>query len=153
MNKEAFLRNEFSKHLKGLSPSVRGKWGVMNAHEMVEHMISAFKVANGKIRHQEIITPVEKLDKMQAFIMSDIPFKENTKNILLSDRPEPIEFANYEDAIQELEKEILDMFEVYRGKEDLRIRNSIFGDLNFEQNLALLYKHALHHLKQFSIQI
>jgi len=153
MNKEAFLRNEFSKHLRGLSPIVKGKWGVMNAHEMVEHMISSFRVANGKIRHKEIISSIEKLDKMQAFIMSDIPFKENTKNILLGDRPEPIEHLNYEDAILELEKEIIDMFEVYHGKPDLRIRNPIFGDLNFEQNLALLYKHALHHLKQFSIYI
>lgn len=55
----------------------------MNAHEMVEHMIGSFKVANGKIGIREIVTPLERLDKLQAFIMSDIPFKENTKNALM----------------------------------------------------------------------
>jgi len=45
------------------------------------------------------------------------------------------------------------MFEVYAANEKLQIRNPFFGDLNFEQNVALLYKHAVHHLKQFGIEI
>ncbi len=153
MNKAAFLREEFSKNLRKLAPDAKGNWGVMNAHEMVEHMIRSFKVANGKIAVREIVTPLERLEKLQAFIMSDIPFKENTKNALMGERPDPIQHMHFEEAIQELENEINYMFEVYKAKEDLQIRNPIFGDLNFEQNVALLYKHAVHHLKQFGIEI
>ncbi len=47
---------------------------------MVEHLTDAVKNASGKL-----ILPVlnegEKLQKFKEFLMSDIPFKENTKTL------------------------------------------------------------------------
>ena len=39
--------------------------------------------------------------------------------------------------------------EAFEKNPDLVTRNPFFGDLNFEQSVQLLYKHALHHLRQF----
>jgi hypothetical protein len=33
----------------------------------------------------------------------------------------------------------------------LTTRNPFFGDLNFAENVHLLHKHALHHLRQFGV--
>ena len=44
-------------------------------------------------------------------------------------------------------------FEVFRANEHLTTINPIFGELNYELNLQLLYKHAVHHLRQFGVAV
>ena len=48
--------------------------------------------------------------------MSDKPFKENTKNVLLPDTPLPLRFNNIQDAYAELETEINDFFIVFKNE-------------------------------------
>ena len=43
-----WLTIDFIELLNGLSPDSTGKWGVMNAHQMVEHMGYSVRQANGK---------------------------------------------------------------------------------------------------------
>jgi hypothetical protein len=48
----------------------------------------------------------------------------------------------------------MDYFFTVFNKNNLRVtRNPFYGDLNYEQNVQLLHKHALHHLKQFGVVI
>lgn len=151
--KENFLRFEFIPHLKNLDPQAKGSWGKMNVHQMVEHMSYAFRLANGRIQVEKILTPEDKIPRMQAFVLSENPFKENTPNALLPDDPIPIVHPDYADALGELKNEISEFFRVYDAQENLKIRNPFFGDLDRELNVSLLYKHALHHLRQFGIEI
>ena len=69
MNKKLFLTSKFINLLQPLDPNSNGEWGLMNVHQMVEHLIESFKVANGSIIVNEIITPFEKIEKMQSFII------------------------------------------------------------------------------------
>ena len=55
-------------------------------------------------------------------------------------------------AIGKLQQELIIFFEVYEKNPKLVVRNPFFGDLDFEQNVQLLHKHALHHLKQFGVE-
>ena len=66
MDKKLFLTSKFINLLQALDPNSNGKWGLMNVHQMVEHLIESFKVANGSIIVNEIITPLEKLEKIKA---------------------------------------------------------------------------------------
>ncbi|MBK7231156.1 MAG: hypothetical protein IPH93_02485 [Saprospiraceae bacterium] len=151
MDKEIFLRTIFVDKLRNVDPNSLGLWGKMNVHQMAEHMVLAFKTANGKIKVEEIITPPEKIQRSQEFILSDIPFKENTKNVLLPAEPFPIRNANYQEVLDKLEAEIAEMFRVYDEKPDLKLRNPIFGDIDRNLQIHLLHKHATHHLKQFGL--
>ena len=151
MDKEIFLRTIFVDKLRNVDPNSLGLWGKMNVHQMAEHMVLAFKTANGKIKVEEIITPPEKIQRSQEFILSDIPFKENTKNVLLPAEPFPIRNANYQEVLDKLEAEIEEMFRVYDEKPDLKLRNPIFGDIDRNLQIHLLHKHATHHLKQFGL--
>jgi hypothetical protein len=84
--------------------------------------------------------------------MSEKPFKENTKNPLMGEEPAPLRYKTVQAAIGALQQELICFFEAYEKQPDMMIRNPFFGDLNFEQNVQLLYKHALHHLRQFGVE-
>jgi hypothetical protein len=149
--KEFFLRNEFIQHIRQLDPAAERRWGKMNVQQMIEHMADAFRMANGKDKHSGILTEEEKLPRFQAFVLSDTPFKENTKNILLPEEPGEFRFQNMDESINELNQEVIDFFKVFENDKQQTIRNPFFGDLNFEYWVALLYKHCWHHLNQFGV--
>jgi hypothetical protein len=86
---------------------------------------------------------------VRAFLESEKPFRENTPNALMPEIPAPVRNPSKEEALKELKNEIDFFFSVFE-KNNLQVtRNPFFGDLNYEQNVQLLYKHAMHHLKQF----
>ena len=55
-------------------------------------------------------------------------------------------------AIGALQQELIYFFEAFEKDPGFITRNPFFGDLNFEQSVQLLYKHALHHLRQFGVE-
>jgi hypothetical protein len=86
--------------------------------------------------------------------MSEIPFKENTKNALLDAEGSPLEYPDMNTALEKLQIEFDELFRFFEDAEiGSTTKNPFFGDLDFEMNVQLLHKHALHHLKQFGIEI
>lgn len=151
-DKENFLRNEFTKLLAGIDPGIVPHWGKMNVHQVVEHMADSFRIANGK-DVKDCIAPPEQVARMQAFIMSDKPFRENTPNPQMPDEPADVRFEDVDDSLGELQMEINDFFDVFEQDKHKIITNPFFGDLDFEQWVQLLYKHAVHHLRQFGVTV
>jgi len=150
--KENFLRTKLISHLQKLNPDTPPLWGKMNVRQMIEHMTDVLMSASGKIK-LPIVTPADRLPKLQEFMMSEKPFKENTKSPVLGEEPAPLKKHTKEAAIGKLQEEIIYFFEVFEKDPALKTANPVFGELNFEMNIQLLYKHALHHLKQFGIEI
>jgi hypothetical protein len=150
MDKLNFLKNEFPQLLKKLDPNAKGAWGVMNGQQMVEHMAESISFATGK-NNQTLHTPLEHVGKYKEFAMSDKEFKENTKNVLLSETPAPVNKASMEEAIRDLEKEIADFIAYFEEHKGATLTNAIFGDMNFEEWTHLFHKHATHHCKQFRL--
>ncbi len=148
--KEKFIQTGFLALLQNLNPKAKGKWGVMNAQEMVEHMSYAFRQANGKDRY-ELVTAEENVERMQAFVRSDKEFKPGTKNVLLPEIAIPAQKASMKDSIEELKMEIADFFFYFKQHPNSVLMNPFFGELNYEMWIALLYKHCLHHAKQFDL--
>ena len=151
--KEDFLRTKLVRHMQQLDPATPPRWGKMNVQQMIEHYsVDAVRCANGRLKMERIVTPPEKLEAFREFMMSEKPFKENTKNPLLPGEPRSSHFNTVQAAIGALQQELIFFFEAFGKNPQLITRNPIFGDLNFEQNVQLLYKHALHHLKQFGVE-
>jgi hypothetical protein len=147
---EQFLKGGFIPLLKQLSDNEVGLWGVLSPQGMIEHMTDAFANAYGKIK-LPAQTPEAILLKVREFALSETPFKENTKNVLMSEEPAPLRNNNITEAIWELEIEIIAFMEYYKSNPDSINLNPFFGDFNFEEWLHLLNKHAKHHLKQFNL--
>jgi hypothetical protein len=151
--KENFLRTKLVVTLQRLDPGTKPRWGKMNVQQMIEHYGGdALRNASGRLKFETIITPSAKLESMREFMMSSRPFRENTVNPLMDGEPAPLRYKTVQGAIGALQLELIYFFEAFKKNPDLVTRNPFFGDLNFEQNVQLLYKHAMHHLLQFGVQ-
>ena len=148
--KAAFLKDDYTKLLSGISVDTPRKWGKMNAWQMIEHMAEYVRIANGRI-HYDIVTPEDKVPRMQGFLASEKPFMENTPNSLMPDSPEPVKKASMQEAISDLQGELDHFFEVHQKEQGRQTANPFFGYLNYEQQVQLLFKHATHHLRQFGV--
>lgn len=148
--KEEFLKNDFIPLLGKLHADGKTKWGMMNAQQMVEHFADAVKNASGKL-----ILPTlnegEKLQKSRDFLMSEKPFKENTDNPLIPKEGIPHRQPDLQSAINKLQKELNYFFEVFEKNPNLKTGNAFFGQLDYNMNIQLLHKHAMHHLRQFGL--
>ena len=151
--KENFLRTKLVVYLQRLDPATPPHWGKMNVQQMIEHYAGdALRNASGRLKIDHIMTPPEKLERMREFMMSNKPFKEDTKNPLMAEEPAPTRYKTVQAAISGLQQELIYFFEAFEKNPELVTRNPFFGDLNFEQNVQLLFKHALHHLRQFGVE-
>ena len=151
--KENFLRTRLVRYLQQLDPTTSPRWGKMNVQQMIEHYTGdADRNASGRLKIEKLVTPPEKLPAMREFMMSDKSFKENTRNPLLGEEPASLRFNTVQAAIGALLQELIFFFEAFAKDPQLITRNPFFGDLNFEQNVQLLHKHAIHHLRQFGVE-
>src|SRR5690606_18624963 len=151
--KENFLRTQLVRRLQQIDPNTNPAWGRMSFQHMVEHLIlDGVQIASGRVKH-EIFTPAERLPLYREFLMSDKPMRPNTVNPVLPPDPVPLRFNTPQAAIAEFQSELIYFFEVHAGNPQLITTHPIFGDLNFEENVQLLYKHSAHHLKQFGSEI
>jgi hypothetical protein len=153
IEKENFLRTKLITHLQRLDPDTAPQWGKMSVQQMIEHYGGdAVRNASGRLQIDTIMTPPENLNRMREFMLSDKPFKENTKNPLMGDEPAALRYKTVQAAIGALQQELIYFFEAFEKNPSLVTRNPFFGDMTFEQNVQLLYKHALHHLRQFGVE-
>lgn len=148
--KANFLRNGLVNKYKSIPADATGLWGKMNPQQVIEHMSYSFRQGNGKDVYT-CVTPAEHLPRMQAFLMSDKLFKENTPNQLLPDTPPPPVHAAVEDSLTELQQEIDDFFILFEKEPAKVLTNPFFGDLNYDLWVQLLHKHSWHHLRQFGV--
>jgi hypothetical protein len=145
-----FITNTVPSLLLRLEAQTKGNWGVLNAQQMVEHLSDSVRMANGK-RNEVLITPVENLERVRAFMLSDKSFKENTKNALMSDIPASTLKANMQEAVDELKVELQDFIKAFESSPSKTMMNPFFGELNFEEWTHLLNKHFEHHCRQFNL--
>lgn len=147
-----FLTEEFPRLLRTIDPTTPPVFGKMNFQQMVEHFCDAVRNANGKEVYPDILTPAERVPAMQEFVMGPKEFRPNTPNQLMAADPVPVQLADARAAIDQLEIELADFVRCFEGQPDKRVRNPFFGDLDYAHWIALLSKHARHHLRQFGWQ-
>jgi hypothetical protein len=153
MNEEKlqFLKKDLIPLLQKIEPGTNPAWGKMNLQQMIEHFSGAIKIATGTLRLPGTTEPNDD-GKSYSFLMSDKPFKENTVNPLLSEEPYPLRNHTLQAAIGELQVNLLEFFRTFENEEGKRVLNPFFGNLNYTEQIQLLYKHSLHHLKQFGVE-
>lgn len=151
--KTEFLQHRFISILKQITTETPPQWGKMTLQQMIEHFSDSVRMASGKTPYTDFVFPPDQLQRSRDFMLSERPFRENTHNPLLSETPAPVKNISVEEAINELKKELDYFFSVFE-KNNLQVtRNPFFGDLNYEENIHLLYKHATHHLRQFGVEV
>lgn len=135
-----------------LAENAAGKWGKMNAQQMVEHVAGFFWVSTGKIKF-DLVTPAEHLPKYREFLLSDKEFRENTKApiTVIGEEALPLRYSTMTGALENLKQAIAGFESYFAADSNKRTMHPVFGELNFEEWVLLHYKHVTHHLKQFGL--
>ena len=147
-----FITKEYVPLLKNTLPDSMGKWGKMNAQQMVEHVAAFFYVSSERIKF-DLVTPPEHLPKFKEFLFSDKEFRENTKAPLnvIGEEPFPLRYATMKEAVENLARSIATFEAYFKDDPGKKILHPVFGELNFEEWVLLHYKHVTHHLRQFGL--
>jgi oxepin-CoA hydrolase/3-oxo-5,6-dehydrosuberyl-CoA semialdehyde dehydrogenase len=141
---------QFLKQLDTLKSDDNPLWGKMTAQHMVEHLILAVKMSNGKFK-LECFNPPEKIPTLKRLLMSNRPLPKLFENPALSKRLQSLEYKSLDEAIEKLREEIDNYYSFFKNNPDVKTINVTFGELNKEEWDVFHKKHFEHHLSQFDL--
>ena len=150
MNKLDFLKSKLPELMLTLAPDAKGTWSGLNGQQMVEHLSDSIREATGKL-DIKIQNPPEVLEKAFKFAMSTKQFRPGTKNVNMPTEPVPTRLASMQDAVDEYKAEVADFIKYFEEHPGETLPNPFFGNFTFENWTHLLYKHCVHHCKQFGL--
>ncbi|MCF8239856.1 MAG: hypothetical protein K9J16_00615 [Melioribacteraceae bacterium] len=136
--------------LRTLDPDTKPLWGKMTAQHMVEHLILAVKMGNGKM-NVECINPPDKLPTLKRFMMSSRPMPRGFINPMIGTELIPLEYESMNAAIEMLKKELSDYEKYFDENPGKELMNATFGPLNKKEWDVFHEKHFTHHLTQFGL--
>ena len=142
--------NELLSLLKKLNIETKPLWGKMSAQHMVEHLILAAKMSNGKLKY-ECFNPPEKLPVLKDFLTSSRPLPRNFVNPAIGEDLIPLEYESLEMAKKVLNQEMANHFDYFNKYPDAVLTNVTFGDLNKSEWEIFHLKHITHHFNQFGL--
>lgn len=151
MDKESFIKEEVPAKLNELSEKAAPQWGILTPQAMVEHLVSSWRLANGKAE-AKCEMPQEKLKAYRDFLFSDQSFEKNIKNPALPENETPkLRKSSLKEATEQLVGEIEDFFEFFKQNPSAQPEHPVFGALDKEGWLIFQYKHITHHFRQFNL--
>jgi hypothetical protein len=141
---------EYLDILKNLAKDAKPLWGKMTPQHMIEHLILAVKMSNGKL-NLECFNPAEKIPALKRFLMSSRPLPKLFENPALGKGLHPLEYKSLYEAIEKLKEEVENYYSFFNSNPDAKTMNVTFGKLNKEEWDVFHKKHFEHHLSQFDL--
>lgn len=148
---EHFLHVTAFELLQHLAPDAKPIWGSMNAQQMVEHLVLAVEVSNGK-HDLPLHTEKERVEKLKnVALLSDRPLARNFTNPALPVTASLLVYKDIEEAKQVLRQSVELFMHYFQNKVETTRMHNMFGPLNYHEWLWFHYKHFLHHFMQFGL--
>ena len=142
--------NQFLKQIEVLKKDDIALWGKMTPQHMVEHLILAVKMSNGKL-NLECFNPPEKIPALKRFLMSSRPLPKLFINPVIGAELFPLENSSLGEAKEKLKEEIDNYNSFFQNNTNAKTMNVTFGELNKEEWDVFHKKHFEHHLSQFGL--
>lgn len=137
--------------LDKLTESVKPVWGVMTPQHMVEHLIQAVELSNGKSPIKDCMNPPEKLPVLKRILMSSRPLPRNFVNTVVGSELKPLINKNLDSAKKELIVQLNNIDEYFNKNPEAKPNNPTFGPLNKDEWIVFHQKHFTHHFTQFGL--
>lgn len=137
--------------LGNLKKNTKSLWGKMTPQHMIEHLVEAVRLSNGKETIIECMTPEDRLPLMKKILMSSRPLPKNFVNTVVGEGLKPLKFENLHQAKAALENELIKFGEYFKENPDAVLNNPSFGPLNYEEWVQFHKKHLTHHFTQFGL--
>ncbi len=137
--------------LKKLKETTKPSWGVMTSQHMVEHLIAAVKMSNGKITCTNCMNTPERYAILKRYLLSSKPLPKNFVNTVIGKKIRPLKYKNLELAKEKLKIELDDFRSYFESNPENRLLNLTFGPLNYNEWKVFHKKHFIHHFTQFGL--
>jgi oxepin-CoA hydrolase/3-oxo-5,6-dehydrosuberyl-CoA semialdehyde dehydrogenase len=147
--RDAFLRETALSSIRNLDEAAAPLWGRMSAQQMIEHLLWAVELSNGRV-HTECLVPDAELPRMKRFLYSNRPGPRDFPNPALAGGLPPLRHGSLADATADFRCELERFLSAHRDPDRL-FTHPIFGTLNHEEWHRTHYKHLHHHLQQFGL--
>jgi len=141
----------YTELLKSLNKDSLPLWGKMTSQHMIEHLILAVQLSNGKHIINECINPPEKYPLLKRILHSSKPLPKNFVNTIIGEGLKPLIHQNLELAKEDLLIEIENFELFFKKNPEAKPMNITFGPLNYEEWIIFHNKHFTHHLTQFGL--
>ncbi len=148
---EDFFRTRVPQVIDGVSGEELAGWGLMNVHEMLEHLIFPLNFAITDVPMIQV-TPEEKLPRQQEFLVSAYGMPKNFKiPFLPTDKTVPLIKQDLQESKQLLKDTLEQFFKVIDAPYFTTKLHPVFGQLDRQGWLTFQYKHFSHHFLQFGL--
>lgn len=150
-DKYLFFKNTVPEILLKIDGNELPIWGLMSAQHMIEHLILPLKIGKRELDFG-ILTPLDKLPKQKAFLMSPLglpknfPFPGYAEGYI-----PPFVYKDLQEAKKNLLIEISKFMEFISEEKNQKGNHPFFGSLDKEEWILFQYKHFVHHFMQFGI--
>lgn len=148
--REHFLKHTLMEAVAGLDERSQPHWGKMTAQQMVEHLIWAFDLSNGK---SKLICNLsqEQQSQRKPFLYNNRPTPRGVPNPELENGIPPNRYKDLEEAKQNLGEALLAFVNQIPENHQQDYDHPIFGTLTRDEWERAHYKHIYHHLLQFGL--
>ena len=136
--------------LNQLKPDQKPLWGKMTPQHMVEHLILAVKMSNGKLNLKCFNSP-EKIPALKRFLLSSKPLPKLFENPALGKGLPDLEYSSLNEAKEILKLELDDYHTFFKENQEAKPVNVTFGELSKSEWDIFHQKHFKHHLSQFGL--
>jgi hypothetical protein len=138
-------REELVKRIHTLNPENKAQWGKMNVFEMLRHCTLCEDMFTGELRIKRVLIG-RLLGKMilKKALKDDRPFGKNSPTSPV------LKTIGQTGDIDHQKKEWISRIEHYSDYAAPHFVHPFFGPMTKEQIGFFVYKHADHHLRQFS---
>jgi len=144
-------RDDIFRRLESLKPDAIPSFGRMSAQHMVEHLVFLMRISYGKLPHKLYYTD-EKAAKIKTYtIQTNKEIVIGFRAPILPEEPISLEWNGLREAIEQLQKELIDFDQFFQSNPEARPTNHTMGPLNFEEWIIFHNKHFTHHFRQFHL--
>ena len=151
MDYKHFLYEEFPILLRGLKAETPALWGKMNAQQMIEHLHLVVSASNGRITINPTADAARLAYRKMRYFEKDFPMPRHHRVDFVPEEPNPVQFANIEEAKMQLFAQLQRFDDYFAEHPDITAIHPVFGDLTFAEWVETHARHFRHHLMQFGL--
>lgn len=144
-------KKTIKSYIDKLTPDTKPLWGIMTAQHLVEHLEYFARLSAGE-EAVEIVTPEHLIEKYEDSLWNYVPMPKEFKHPLLKeDKTEDLRFSSLEEAKEAYFIAIDKVEAFFKANPNVKVANSVFGNLDRYHTQLLNRKHLTHHFKQFGL--
>jgi Protein of unknown function (DUF1569) len=151
MNYHEFLYAQFPDLLDQLHADTPPLWGLMNAQQMVEHLVSVVSCSNGRFEATPSADAERLAYRKMRFFEKDVPMPRSLRVDFVPETPRPVQYPDMETAKNQLLQQLERFDDYYIEHPGIMAMHPVLGVLNYNEWVETHARHFRHHFQQFGV--